>query len=57
MKKSRRTYSEEDKAAALTSLSMNHLREAIHAGKLKGKIIGKGYKIKRSNLDAYVKKL
>jgi excisionase family DNA binding protein len=44
-------------ASSLTSLSANHLREAIRAGKLKGKIIGRGYKIKRSDLDAYVRKL
>ncbi len=46
-----------DDAAALSSLSVNHLREAIRAGKLKGKIIGRGYKIKRPDLDTYVKKL
>jgi excisionase family DNA binding protein len=44
-------------AAALSNLSENHLREAVKVGKLKGKIIGKGYKIKRVDLDAYIKKL
>lgn len=44
-------------AAELSSLSEYHLREAIKAGKLKGKIIGRGYKIKRADLDAYVKRL
>jgi excisionase family DNA binding protein len=44
-------------AAALSSLSENHLREAIKAGKLKGRIIGRGYKIKRPDLDLYIKKL
>lgn len=44
-------------AAALSSLSRNHLSEAIHAGKLKAKIIGRGWRIKRDDLDAYVKKL
>jgi excisionase family DNA binding protein len=44
-------------AAALSSLSENHLREAVKVGKLKGKIIGRGYKIKRVDLDAYIKKL
>jgi excisionase family DNA binding protein len=44
-------------ASALTSLSVNHLREALHAGRLKGKIIGRGYKIKRTDLDTYIKKL
>jgi excisionase family DNA binding protein len=44
-------------ASALSGLSVGHLREAIHAGKLKGKIIGRGYKIKQLDLDAYVRKL
>jgi excisionase family DNA binding protein len=44
-------------ASALTSLSRNHLFEAIHAGKLKAKIIGRGWRVKRTDLDAYVKKL
>jgi excisionase family DNA binding protein len=44
-------------ASVLTSLSVGHLRDAIHSGKLKGKIIGRGYKIKRGDLDAYVKRL
>jgi excisionase family DNA binding protein len=44
-------------AAVLSSLSKDHLSEAIKAGKLKGKIIGRGYKIKRTDLEAYIKKL
>jgi excisionase family DNA binding protein len=44
-------------AAALSSLSEHHLREAVKAGKLKAKIIGRGYKVKRADLDAYVRKL
>jgi excisionase family DNA binding protein len=44
-------------AAALSSLSTGHLRDALRAGQLKGKIIGRGYKIKRADLDHYVKKL
>lgn len=44
-------------AAALSSLSEHYLREAIRAGKLKAKIIGRGYKIKRPDLDAFIKKL
>lgn len=44
-------------AAALSSLSRNHLLEAIHAGKLKAKIVGRGWRVKRDDLDAYVKKL
>jgi len=30
---------------------------AIGEGKLKGRIIGRGFKIKRGDLDAYVKRL
>ncbi len=44
-------------AAQVSGLSRNHLREAIHAGKLKAKIIGRGWKVKRTDLDAYVRKL
>jgi excisionase family DNA binding protein len=44
-------------AHALTGLSDGHLREAIHAGRLKGKIIGRGYRIKRADLDKYIGKL
>ena len=43
--------------AALSSLSEHHLREAVRAGRLKGQIIGRGYKVKRADLDAYVRKL
>ncbi len=46
-----------DDAAALTSLSKATLREKIKAGKLKARIIGRGYKIKRSDLDAFVAEL
>jgi excisionase family DNA binding protein len=44
-------------AAALSSLSEHHLREAVKTGKLRGRVIGRGYKIKRTDLDAYIKKL
>ncbi len=44
-------------AVALTSLSKLTLREAIKAGKLKARIIGRGYKIKRSDLDAFAAEL
>jgi excisionase family DNA binding protein len=44
-------------AQKLTGLSNQRLREAIHRKELKGKIIGKGYKIKRGDLDAYIRKL
>jgi excisionase family DNA binding protein len=44
-------------AAALTNLSRNHLRQAIEEKKLKARIIGRGWRVKRDDLDAYVKKL
>jgi excisionase family DNA binding protein len=44
-------------AAALCSLSENFLREAIKAGTLKAKILGRGYKIKRPDLDAFIKRV
>ncbi len=44
-------------AAELAGLSKNFLLNAIHAGKLKARIIGRGYKIKRADLDSYIKKL
>jgi excisionase family DNA binding protein len=42
---------------SLTGLSDNNLREAIKAKKLKAKIIGRGYKVKRSDLEEFIKKL
>ena len=45
-------------AAALSGLSAGYLRAAIHAKKLKArKGIGRGWRIKRTDLDAYVRKL
>jgi excisionase family DNA binding protein len=44
-------------AALLSGLSRGHLRGAIGEGKLKAKIIGRGWRVKRDDLDAYVKKL
>jgi excisionase family DNA binding protein len=46
-----------DEAAALTGLSRDILREAINSKKLKGKLIGKAYRIKRTDLDAFISKL
>ncbi len=40
-----------------TGLSRDVISEAINTGKLKAKVIGRGYKVKRSDLDSYVKKL
>jgi len=44
-------------AAQLSGLSRNHLRQAIEEKKLKARIIGRGWRVKRDDLDAYVKKL
>ncbi len=44
-------------ASALSGLSRSHLLGAIHAQRLKGQIIGRGWRIKRTDLDAYVRKL
>ena len=44
-------------AAALTNLSRNHLRAAIGEKKLKARIIGRGFRVKRGDLDAYVRRL
>lgn len=44
-------------ASLLSNLSRTHLREAIRRGKLKAKIIGRGWRIKRADLDIYVRAL
>ena len=41
----------------LTGLSEQTLRDAIHEGSLKAKIIGRGYKIKRQDLDNFINNL
>ena len=41
----------------LTGLSEQTLRDAIHAGELKAKVIGRGWKVKRQDLDDFIKKL
>jgi excisionase family DNA binding protein len=46
-----------DEAAALTGLSRQILRKAIDSEELKGKIIGRAYRIKRDDLDVFVKNL
>jgi len=46
-----------DEAAALTGLSRDTLRKAIEAGELRGKIIGRAYRIKRADLDAFIENL
>ena len=44
-------------AAQLSGLSRGHLREAIENKKLKARIIGRAWRVKRDDLDAYVRKL
>lgn len=44
-------------ASALSNLSRSHLRDALRHGKLKGKVIGRGWRIKRADLDTYVRAL
>jgi excisionase family DNA binding protein len=44
-------------AAQLSGLSRGHLRAAITEKKLKARIIGRGFRVKREDLDLYVRKL
>jgi excisionase family DNA binding protein len=44
-------------ASQLSGLSRGHLRDAIEDKKLKARIIGRGWRVKRDDLDLYVKKL
>jgi excisionase family DNA binding protein len=44
-------------AALLAGLSRGHLRFAIAEKKLKARIIGRGWRVKRSDLEAYITKL
>jgi excisionase family DNA binding protein len=44
-------------ASQLSGLSRNHLRQAIEEKKLKARIIGRGWRVKREDLEVYVKKL
>jgi excisionase family DNA binding protein len=46
-----------DEAAALTGLSRDTLRRAIDTGELNGKLIGRAFRIKRGDLDDYIKSL
>jgi excisionase family DNA binding protein len=46
-----------DEASALTGLSRQILRQAIEDGKLKGRIIGRAYRVKRGDLDEYIESL
>jgi excisionase family DNA binding protein len=44
-------------ASLVSGLSRNHLRAAIAEKKLRARIIGRGFRVKRSDLEAYVTKL
>ena len=44
-------------AQALTGLSKGFLRDAINSGELKAKIIGRSWRVKRSDLNDYIKSL
>jgi len=44
-------------AATLSGLSRNHLREAIRNGELKSRKMGRGWRIKRADLESYVEGL
>jgi excisionase family DNA binding protein len=46
-----------DEASQLTGLSRQILRDAIEAKKLKAKILGRAWRIKREDLDQFLKKL
>ncbi len=46
-----------DEAAALTGLSRQILRAAIETKELKAKLIGRAYRIKRDDLDDFIKSL
>jgi excisionase family DNA binding protein len=46
-----------DEAAALTGLSRQILRKAIDSEELKARIIGRAYRIKRDDLDEFIKNL
>jgi excisionase family DNA binding protein len=44
-------------AAQLAGLSRGHLRTAIEEKNLKARIIGRGWRVKRADLEAYVGRL
>jgi excisionase family DNA binding protein len=46
-----------DDCRLLTGLSRQTLRQAIEDGKLKGRLIGRSFRIKRADLDMFIKKL
>ncbi len=46
-----------DEAQMLTGLSRQTLREGIDSGKLKAKVVGRSWRIKRDDLNLFIKKL
>jgi excisionase family DNA binding protein len=46
-----------DEAQMLTGLSRQTLREGIDNGKLKAKVVGRSWRIKRDDLNLFIKKL
>jgi excisionase family DNA binding protein len=46
-----------DDAARLSGLSANHIYAALRGRKLKGKIVGRGWRIKPEDLKGYVEKV
>jgi len=46
-----------DEAQAMTGLSKGYLREAIEQEKLNAKVIGKSWRVKRSDLDNFIENL
>ncbi len=44
-------------ASALSGISRNRLRQTIFDGKLQAQIIGRGYRMKRTDLEDYVDSL
>jgi excisionase family DNA binding protein len=46
-----------DEASALTGLARDTLRRAIGSKELSGKLIGRAFRIKRADLDKYIKNL
>jgi excisionase family DNA binding protein len=46
-----------DDCSLLSSLSKQYLSAAIKEGRLKGRKIGKGWKVKRDDLQAFIKRL
>ena len=46
-----------DEASAISGLPKNYIRQKIKDGQLKAQIIGRGWKVKRMDLDEFIKNL